>query len=338
MTWFLFVTNRWEVTSNQPAFYLGNLTPTSRQTQRKKAKPRDRQEEASFGRRIRGLVSKHAQDGIGEFSSGDRSNRDAAQTSQELASSSSSSPHLAIRPACDASACELHHHISIASWQSSFPNKIVSRVYSVFKRTSDNRLIIPPHCPNSYRSFLQSPEQLKQMQAAYEAAMKDPEVGVHCNRRGLAALYTSDPRAYSMSPLRFWQQAKRIQGMQQAMQNPAYQQQMVQMARMMQDKELQEKMRALKDDPEFAEQFAAAEKEGMAGLMKLMNDETFLRALSKRLGGDLILLCILRDILCALPPIFTQLPVFYSPAPLPACRPRFSWRTHGCPSSRRARD
>jgi len=106
------------------------------------------------------------------------------------------------------------------------------------------------------RSFPKpSPEQLKQMQSAYQQAMSDPE------------------------------QAKKLEAMQEAMKDPAYQQQMMQMAQMMQSGGMQEKMAALKDDPEFADTFAAAQKEGMGGLMKLMNDEAFLMKLSRKLGG-----------------------------------------------------
>eukprot|EP00192_Tetraselmis_astigmatica_P015544 CAMPEP_0117687044 /NCGR_PEP_ID=MMETSP0804-20121206/22886_1 /TAXON_ID=1074897 /ORGANISM="Tetraselmis astigmatica, Strain CCMP880" /LENGTH=157 /DNA_ID=CAMNT_0005499003 /DNA_START=144 /DNA_END=617 /DNA_ORIENTATION=- len=105
-----------------------------------------------------------------------------------------------------------------------------------------------------------SPEQLQQMKAAYEQAMKDPE------------------------------QAKQLKAMQDAMKNPEYMEQMQRMAQMMQNQSLQEKMRTLKDDPEFADEFAAAQKEGMPGLMKLMENEDFLVCLynSPRLQARLL--------------------------------------------------
>ena len=45
------------------------------------------------------------------------------------------------------------------------------------------------------------------------------------------------------------------------MKNPQMQQQMQQMASVMQDQSLQEKMKQMKDDPEFADKFAEAEVE-----------------------------------------------------------------------------
>jgi len=74
------------------------------------------------------------------------------------------------------------------------------------------------------------------------------------------------------------------------MKNPEYMEQMQRMAQMMQNQSLQEKMRTLKDDPEFADEFAAAQKEGMPGLMKLMENEDFLVCLynSPRLQARLL--------------------------------------------------
>mmetsp|Transcript_41314 Transcript_41314/g.106978 ORF Transcript_41314/g.106978 Transcript_41314/m.106978 type:complete len:293 (+) Transcript_41314:91-969(+) len=99
-----------------------------------------------------------------------------------------------------------------------------------------------------------SPEQLAQMQKAYEEAMKDPE------------------------------QAERIKQMEEAMKNPAMMQQMQQMAQQMQSGGMMEKMQALKDDPQFKDRFAEAEKKGMQGVMELMNDQEFMTALGKKLG------------------------------------------------------
>lgn len=72
--------------------------------------------------------------------------------------------------------------------------------------------------------------------------------------------------------------------MQEAMKNPAVQQQMQEYQAAMQDKGLQEKLKGLQDDPEFKDMFEDIQKNGMGAMMKYMNDQTVLQKLGQRMG------------------------------------------------------
>jgi hypothetical protein len=81
-------------------------------------------------------------------------------------------------------------------------------------------------------------------------------------------LFFSDTR---LVLLIYIKQRKQLEQMQQAMKRPEMQQQMQQMAAVMQNKSLQEKMKTLKDDPEFSDRFAAAQVANLSMMKRLVS-------------------------------------------------------------------
>merc|ERR1711943_47393 len=86
------------------------------------------------------------------------------------------------------------------------------------------------------------PEKMKEMQAAYQEAMKNPE-----------------------SAKKIQEQMKQMQGM---MSNPMVQQQMQAMQNMVQNEDMQKRIAGLKDDPEFKDFFDDLRTNGPGAMMK----------------------------------------------------------------------
>jgi hypothetical protein len=104
------------------------------------------------------------------------------------------------------------------------------------------------------------PEKMKEMQAAYQEAMKNPETAK-----------------------KLQEQMKQMQGM---MSNPMVQQQMQAMQNMVQNEDMQKRIAKLKDDPEFADFFDDLRKNGPGAMMKYSTNQQFLKKLNDKLGGE----------------------------------------------------
>jgi len=104
------------------------------------------------------------------------------------------------------------------------------------------------------------PEKMKEMQAAYQEAMKNPETAK-----------------------KIQEQMKQMQGM---MSNPMVQQQMQAMQNMVQNEDMQKRIAALKDDPEFKDFFDDLRANGPGAMMKYSTDQAFLKKLNDKLGGE----------------------------------------------------
>ena len=78
---------------------------------------------------------------------------------------------------------------------------------------------------------------------------------------------------------------KQAEAMAQAMQNPEVQKEMQAMSEFLSNPALKQKLAGLKDDPEFADFFAALTREGPAAMARFWNDEAFLAKIGKRLEG-----------------------------------------------------
>ena len=104
------------------------------------------------------------------------------------------------------------------------------------------------------------PEKLKEIQAAYEQAMKDPETAKKVNA-----------------------QMAQMQGM---MNNPMVAKQMAAMNNMIANPDMQRRIAGLKDDPDFQEFFQDVQKNGPSAMMKYSNDAAFLKKLNDKLGGE----------------------------------------------------
>lgn len=104
------------------------------------------------------------------------------------------------------------------------------------------------------------PEKMKEMQAAYQEAMKNPETAK-----------------------KLQEQMKQMQGM---MSNPMVQQQMEAMQNMVQNEDMQRKIAGLKDDPEFKDFFDDLRANGPGAMMKYSTDQAFLKKLNDKLGGE----------------------------------------------------
>jgi len=104
------------------------------------------------------------------------------------------------------------------------------------------------------------PEKMKEMQAAYQEAMKNPETAK-----------------------KLQEQMKQMQGM---MSNPMVQQQMQAMQNMVQNDDMQRKIAGLKDDPEFKDFFDDLRANGPGAMMKYSTDQAFLKKLNDKLGGE----------------------------------------------------
>jgi len=104
------------------------------------------------------------------------------------------------------------------------------------------------------------PEKLKEIQAAYEQAMKDPETAKKVNA-----------------------QMAQMQGM---MNNPMVAKQMAAMNNMIANPDMQQRIAGLKDDPDFQEFFQDVQKNGPSAMMKYSNDAAFLKKLNDKLGGE----------------------------------------------------
>lgn len=104
------------------------------------------------------------------------------------------------------------------------------------------------------------PEKMKEMQAAYQEAMKNPETAK-----------------------KLQEQMKQMQGM---MSNPMVQQQMQAMQNMVQNEDMQRKIAGLKDDPEFKDFFDDLRANGPGAMMKYSTDQAFLKKLNDKLGGE----------------------------------------------------
>lgn len=104
------------------------------------------------------------------------------------------------------------------------------------------------------------PEKMKEIQAAYEQAMKDPETAKKVN-----------------------DQMAQMQGM---MNNPMVAKQMSAMNNMISNPDMQKRIAGLKDDPDFQEFFNDVQKNGPSAMMKYSNDATFLKKLNDKLGGE----------------------------------------------------
>ena len=104
------------------------------------------------------------------------------------------------------------------------------------------------------------PEKMKEMQAAYQEAMKNPETAK-----------------------KLQEQMKQMQGM---MSNPMVQQQMQAMQNMVQNEDMQRKIAGLKDDAEFKDFFDDLRANGPGAMMKYSTDQAFLKKLNDKLGGE----------------------------------------------------
>ena len=104
------------------------------------------------------------------------------------------------------------------------------------------------------------PEKLKEIQAAYEQAMKDPETAKKVNAQ--------------------------MAQMQQMMNNPMVAKQMQAMNNMIANPDMQRRIAGLKDDPEFQDFFQDVQKNGPSAMMKYSNDAAFLKKLNDKLGGE----------------------------------------------------
>ena len=89
-------------------------------------------------------------------------------------------------------------------------------------------------------------KKLKEIQAAYEQAMKDPETAKKVNA-----------------------QMAQMQGM---MNNPMVAKQMAAMNNMIANPDMQRRIAGLKDDPDFQEFFQDVQKNGPSAMMKYSND------------------------------------------------------------------
>ena len=114
------------------------------------------------------------------------------------------------------------------------------------------------------------PEKMKEMQAAYQEAMKNPETAK-----------------------KIQEQMKQMQGM---MSNPMVQQQMQAMQNMVQNEDMQKRIAGLKDDPEFKDFFDDLRTNGPGAMMKYSSDQAFLKKLISGLyflKGDLVFIFVL---------------------------------------------
>jgi hypothetical protein len=72
--------------------------------------------------------------------------------------------------------------------------------------------------------------------------------------------------------------------MQEAMKNPAVQQQVSEMQSAMANPQLQQRLAELRDDPEFKDMFDEIQKGGMGALMKYFNNPQILAKLGAKVG------------------------------------------------------
>jgi hypothetical protein len=100
------------------------------------------------------------------------------------------------------------------------------------------------------------PEKIKEIQAAYEQAMKDPETAKKVQA-----------------------QMAQMQGM---MGNPMVAKQMQAMNNMISNPDMQQRIAALKDDPDFQPFFEDVQKNGPSAMMKYSNDAEFLKKLNEK--------------------------------------------------------
>ena len=100
------------------------------------------------------------------------------------------------------------------------------------------------------------PEKIKEIQAAYEQAMKDPETAKKVQA-----------------------QMAQMQGM---MGNPMVAKQMAAMNNMISNPDMQKRIAALKDDPDFQPFFEDVQKNGPSAMMKYSNDAEFLKKLNEK--------------------------------------------------------
>jgi len=104
------------------------------------------------------------------------------------------------------------------------------------------------------------PEKMKEIQAAYEQAMKDPETAKKVN-----------------------DQMAQMSGM---MNNPMVAKQMSAMNNMISNPDMQKRIAGLKDDPDFQNFFNDVQKNGPSAMMKYSSDTAFLKKLNDKLGGE----------------------------------------------------
>jgi hypothetical protein len=102
------------------------------------------------------------------------------------------------------------------------------------------------------------PEKMKEIQAAYEQAMKDPETAKKVN-----------------------DQMAQMSGM---MNNPMVAKQMSAMNNMISNPDMQKRIAGLKDDPDFQNFFNDVQKNGPSAMMKYSSDTAFLKKLNDKLG------------------------------------------------------
>jgi len=107
------------------------------------------------------------------------------------------------------------------------------------------------------------PEKIKEIQAAYEQAMKDPETAKKVQA-----------------------QMAQMQGM---MGNPMVAKQMAAMNNMISNPDMQKRIAALKDDPDFQPFFEDVQKNGPSAMMKYSNDAEFLKKLNEKVRAAFFL-------------------------------------------------
>ena len=171
---------------------------------------------------------------------------------QALAFSASSSSVVGVAKSSSTSSCRSRRPNRSSSLRSNNINNNNRRG----ERTRVN-MLPPGGMPNMPGM---DPEKMKEMQAAYQEAMKNPETAK-----------------------KLQEQMKQMQGM---MSNPMVQQQMQAMQNMVQNEDMQRKIAGLKDDPEFKDFFDDLRANGPGAMMKYSTDQAFLKKLNDKLGGE----------------------------------------------------
>ena len=171
---------------------------------------------------------------------------------QALAFSASSSSVVGVAKSSSTSSCRSRRPNRSSSLRSNNINNNNRRG----ERTRVN-MLPPGGMPNMPGM---DPEKMKEMQAAYQEAMKNPETAK-----------------------KLQEQMKQMQGM---MSNPMVQQQMQAMQNMVQNEGMQRKIAGLKDDPEFKDFFDDLRANGPGAMMKYSTDQAFLKKLNDKLGGE----------------------------------------------------
>lgn len=172
---------------------------------------------------------------------------------QALAFSASSSTVVGVAKSSSTSSCRSRRPNRSSSLRS---NNINNNNNRRGERTRVN-MLPPGGMPNMPGM---DPEKMKEMQAAYQEAMKNPETAK-----------------------KLQEQMKQMQGM---MSNPMVQQQMQAMQNMVQNEDMQRKIAGLKDDPEFKDFFDDLRANGPGAMMKYSTDQAFLKKLNDKLGGE----------------------------------------------------